>query len=236
MKPTSKSDLDNLGEWYLKSQLEIDKLVINKRYEEHKQYFVGKSCLELGPAEGVMTRNLVNDFEKITVIEGSKMLLEEIEDAKNLTKIHGLFEEVNIDETFDTIIADHIFEHVDDPDILLKKVKTWMKKESRLIIGVPNANSFHRILGEKLGMLNSRYDLNPRDLEQGHQRVYDFDTLEELVRNNGLKVIEKGGLLFKPLSFAQLEKLFDMKELEALFAVGEDFQENCSEMSLVVTL
>ena len=111
-----------------------------------------------------------------------------------------------------------------------------MKKESRLIIGVPNANSFHRILGEKLGMLNSRYDLNPRDLEQGHQRVYDFDTLEELVRNNGLKVIEKGGLLFKPLSFAQLEKLFDMKELEALFAVGEDFQENCSEMSLVVTL
>ena len=31
MKPTSKSDLDNLGEWYLKSQLEIDKLVINKK-------------------------------------------------------------------------------------------------------------------------------------------------------------------------------------------------------------
>ena len=164
-----------------------------------------------------MTRNLVNDFEKITVIEGSKMLLEEIEDAKNLTKIHGLFEEVNIDETFDTIIADHIFEHVDDPDILLKKVKTLMKKESRLIIGVPNANSsFHRILGEKLGMLNSRYDLNPRDLEQGHQRVYDFDTLEELVRNNGLKVIEKGGYCLS-LFFAQLEKLFDMKELEALF-------------------
>ena len=38
MKPTSKSDLDNLGEWYLKSQLEIDKLVINKRYEEHRQF------------------------------------------------------------------------------------------------------------------------------------------------------------------------------------------------------
>lgn len=236
MKPTSKSDLDNLGEWYLKSQLEIDKLVINKRYEEHKQYFVGKSCLELGPAEGVMTKNLVNDFEKITVIEGSKMLLDEIENAKNLTKIHGLFEEVNIDETFDTIIADHIFEHVDDPDILLKKVKTWMKKESRLIIGVPNANSFHRILGEKLGMLNSRYDLNERDHKLGHQRVFDISSLEKLVENCGFKTLTKGGLLFKPLSFKQLETLFSVEQLEALFEMGEIFHENAAELTLVVTI
>ena len=236
MKPTSKSDLDNLGEWYLKSQLELDKLVINKRYEQHKKYFIGKTCLELGPAEGVMTNNLVNDFEKITVIEGSKMLLEEIEDAKNLTKIHGLFEEVNIDEKFDTIIADHIFEHVDDPDILLKKIKTWMKKESRLIIGVPNANSFHRILGEKLGMLNSRYDLNERDYQLGHQRVFDISKLEELVESCGFKTLAKGGILFKPLSFKQLETLFSVEQLDALFEMGEIFHENASELTLVVTI
>ena len=61
MSNTSSEDLDKFGKWYLESQLDIDRLVIKKRYQEHKKYFFGTTCLELGPAEGVMTEELLND-------------------------------------------------------------------------------------------------------------------------------------------------------------------------------
>jgi SAM-dependent methyltransferase len=233
---TTKEELNTFGKWYLESQLEIDKLVIKKRYLEHKKYFIGKKCLELGPAEGIMTKLLLQDFDKVTVIEGSKMLLDKIKNNKKLEKIHGLFEEVSLNSKFDTIIADHIFEHVDNPLELLNIIKQYMKKNSRLIIGVPNANSFHRILGEKLGMLKSRYSLNNRDLEQGHQRVFDIQSLTNLVESCGYKVLFQGGLLFKPLSFKQLETLFTKTQLDAFFELGEIFQDNAAEITLVVSI
>ena len=111
-----------------------------------------------------------------------------------------------------------------------------MHKDSRLIIGVPNADSFHRILGEKLGLLKSRFDLNERDHQLGHQRVFDISSLEELVESCGFKTLTKGGLLFKPLSFKQLETLFSVDQLDALFEMGEIFYENAAELTLVVTI
>lgn len=236
MTNTSSEDLDKFGKWYLESQLDIDRLVIKKRYQEHKKYFFGNTCLELGPAEGVMTEELLNDFKELTVIEGSKYLLDQINEHEKLTKIYGLFEEVSLDKKFDTVIADHIFEHVDEPKLLLNIVKNFMHEDSRLIIGVPNADSFHRILGEKLGMLKSRFDLNERDHQQGHQRVFDISSLKELVESCGFKTIANGGLLFKPLSFKQLEDIFSIEQLDALFEMGEIFHENAAELTLVVTI
>jgi 2-polyprenyl-3-methyl-5-hydroxy-6-metoxy-1,4-benzoquinol methylase len=236
MSNSSSEELDQLGKWYIEGQLAIDKLVIRKRYEEHRKYFYGKTCLELGPAEGLMTEKLIDDFEELTVIEGSKYLLDQIKTHERLIKIHSLFEEVELEKQFDTIIADHIFEHVDNPKLLLTILRKFMHKESRLIIGVPNADSFHRILGEKLGLLSSRFELNKRDHQLGHQRVFDISSLEELVQSCGFKTLTKGGLLFKPLSFKQLETIFSFEQLDALFEMGEIFKENAAELTIVVTI
>ena len=78
--------------------------------------------------------------------------------------------------------------------------------------------------------------MNERDHQLGHQRVFDISSLEELVESCGFKTLTKGGLLFKPLSFKQLETLFSVDQLDALFEMGEIFYENAAELTLVVTI
>ena len=63
--------VDSLSSWYKDEQLDFDKQLIRFRYESYNHFFRGESCLELGPADGQMTKFLINDFKKLTVVEGS---------------------------------------------------------------------------------------------------------------------------------------------------------------------
>lgn len=74
MKSDELLRVEKLSDWYLKEQLDFDKRLIRYRYETIKPKLVGKKCLELGPAEGEMTQFLIQDFEQLTVVEGSEDL------------------------------------------------------------------------------------------------------------------------------------------------------------------
>ena len=71
-----------------------------------------------------MTQFIKNDFKSLTIIEGAKELLDKIPNEANIFKVHSLFEDYQPEKKFDTIIMEHILEHVESPDVLLKKVKT----------------------------------------------------------------------------------------------------------------
>ena len=145
--------VDSLSSWYTDVQLDFDKRLIRFRYESIKPSFNGESCLELGPADGQMTKFLIDDFKKLTVVEGSTDLLDEIPDYDNLVKVHSLFEDFQPNELFDTIILEHILEHVEDPIALMKMVKKWLSPNGKLFLGVPNGNSIHRLVAVKMGLL-----------------------------------------------------------------------------------
>lgn len=230
-------NLENIAEWYKSSQLYIDKLTIKKRFDKYKNHFIGKNnCIELGPADGVMTEYLVKYFDNVTCVDGSKKLLNLIPDYKNLDKIHSLFEQMSVSKKFDNLVADHVLEHVMSPKEVLNNFIKLMEPTSRLFIGVPNADSFHRLLGVEMGMLESKFDLNERDITLGHRRVYNQKELINELENSGLRVISTGGVMFKPLSFSQLEKQFKPKQLEAFYKLGEYFPQNCSEIYAIATL
>lgn len=197
--------VEGLAQWYLTDQLEIDKSLVRFRYLSLKPYFVGMKALELGPAEGEMTKLLLQDFELLTVVDGSSLLLNQIPDAPNLEKVHSLFETFEPKQRYHTIIMDHILEHIEHPVQLLKRAKTWGEAGGRILVGVPNANSIHRLVAEKMGLLPSRFALNERDLALGHRRVYSLELLQEDVRSAGLNAIASGGVFFKPLSNAQIQ-------------------------------
>jgi 2-polyprenyl-3-methyl-5-hydroxy-6-metoxy-1,4-benzoquinol methylase len=214
--------LKDASKWYLNGQLEFDKKLIGFRYESIRQFFVGANGLELGPAEGEMTRFLINDFESLTVVDAANDLLEMIPAHEGLTKVNSLFEEFETDQRFDCIVMDHILEHVDDPAALLDRVKQWLSPGGRVVIGVPNANSIHRLVATKMGLLDGPSSLNERDLQVGHRRVYTMDSLRQEVEESGFDVLKMGGVFLKPLSNKQIEDGWSDEMIDGFFKLGVD--------------
>jgi 2-polyprenyl-3-methyl-5-hydroxy-6-metoxy-1,4-benzoquinol methylase len=233
MNKNEKKSLNKISNWYIDQQLDFDKVLINYRFEKLKKFFIGEKCLELGPAEGEMTKKIVNEFKSVTVVDAADDLLNKIPNYSNLNKINSLFEEFNTKEKFDTIIIDHVLEHVDDPVWLLKMSSNLLNNNGRILIGVPNANSIHRLVAVKMNILNNQCDLNERDLAVGHRRVYTKETMQKDIFESGLKIIESGGIFFKPLSNSQIQKNWTNEMIEGFYKLGDDFQDFSAELYVI---
>jgi 2-polyprenyl-3-methyl-5-hydroxy-6-metoxy-1,4-benzoquinol methylase len=231
-----KKRLERASKFYLQDQLSIDRKLVLRRYRATKSYFRGKSALEMGPAEGLMTEKLLSDFESVTIVEGSRALLGAIPCHPRLRKIHSLFEEFSPQDQFDTIIMDHVLEHVEDPVRLLSLAGSWLVPNGIIIAGVPNANSLHRLAAVKMGLLKSTNQLNDRDISQGHRRVYSVDEFRNDFMSAGLTVIQKlGGVFLKPLSHSQIEETWTDPMIEAFFDLGEEFPDLAADIYIVAS-
>lgn len=225
--------VESLSDWYLKEQLDFDKRLIRFRYETIKPKLVGSKALELGSAEGEMTQFLINDFEQLTIVEGAAELLTQIPEHANLIKVHAIFEEFQPEQLFDSIIMEHVLEHVDDPVGLLSRVKKWLVPSGRLFLGVPNGNSIHRLVAVKMGLLDNPCQLNSRDHALGHRRVYTPETFRVDIEKSGLKVLEMGGVYFKPLSNGQIQEHWSEEMIRGFYELGKDFPEFAAEIYAV---
>jgi 2-polyprenyl-3-methyl-5-hydroxy-6-metoxy-1,4-benzoquinol methylase len=229
------SRVSTLSGFYLNDQLEIDKDLIAYRYQTLRPYFSGRHCLEMGPADGWMTRRLVEDFEELTVVDGSAELLAEIPSAPNLTKVHAMFEEFAPAIKFDTIIMEHILEHVEQPVDLMVQAKNWIAPGGVFLLGVPNANSLHRLAAVKMGLLCRSDELNSRDLSLGHRRVYTPAGFRADIEAAGLEIRDMGGVFLKPLSNGQIQEHWTPAMVQAFFELGKDFPEFAGEIYAVCT-
>ena len=230
-----KNKVQNSAKFYNESFLNFDFKLTELNYRTIRAFFRGKKALELGPALGHMTKYLVSDFETLHLVEGSSDLLTQIPDYDNVVKHHSYFEEFQTDIKFDTIIMGHVLEHIEKPVEILKYIYKWLSEDGILIISVPNAKSIHRLAAVEMGLLNSEYDLNERDHELGHYRVYDLQSLTKDAITAGFNVKEKGGIFFKPLSNKQIEDNWDEKMIEGFYNLGKRFPENCAEIFIICT-
>ena len=177
-----------------------------------------------------MTQYLINDFEHLTSVDGSKQLLEMIPFYKNHTKIHSFFENYKPEKKFNTIVMEHILEHVDNPVEIMNLAKSWLAEDGVMLLGVPNALSIHRLAAVKMGLLKTPDELNERDYQLGHQRVYYMETFIKDIETAGLKIIKSGGVYFKPLSNGQIENNWNEEMIDGFYELGKDFPENCAEI------
>lgn len=207
--------------------------MIQFRYRSIKRYLRGPEGLELGPAEGHMTRLLVDDFARLTVVEGAADLLLRIPNHQSLRKVHALFEDFEPDTPFNTIVMDHILEHIAEPIELLRRASAWLASDGVIIVGVPNGHSFHRLAGVKMGLLKVPTELNQRDLTLGHRRVYTRESLLADVDAAGLQTTMVGGVFFKPLSNQQIEDTWTEQMIEGFYELGKDFPEHANDLFAV---
>ena len=222
--------VDGLSTWYLEQQLDFDRRLIGFRYRSLRPHLRGPRGLELGPAEGLMTRLLLPHFERLTVVDGSLELLERIPPAPTLVKVHALFEELALPEPADTVILEHVLEHVADPVGLLRRARSFLAPGGRMILGVPNGHSLHRLVGVKMGLLEDPCALNERDHALGHRRVYTPASVERDVSAAGLRLRERWGVFLKPLSNRQMEEQWDEALIEGFYELGKDFPDHACEI------
>lgn len=228
-----KNRVEEVSDWYLKEQLDFDKRLIRGRYETLREFFIGPMGLELGPADGQMTQFLLNDFEQLTVVDGANDLLARIPESVNLLKIHSLFEDYHPAAKFNTILMEHILEHVEKPVDLLEHVKNWLEPEGRMLLGVPNGHSIHRLVAVKMALLDNPCQLNPRDIAQGHRRVYTPDTFRNDICKAGLQIETMGGVFFKPLSNQQIQDNWTEEMIQGFYELGKEFPWNAADLYAV---
>jgi 2-polyprenyl-3-methyl-5-hydroxy-6-metoxy-1,4-benzoquinol methylase len=228
-----KEHVQAISSWYFEEQLEFDKQLIRFGYQTLKPFIQGTEGLELGSADGQMTRFLVQDFAKLTIVDGASELLASIPDIPNLLKIHSLFEEFQPNQKYNTIVMSHILEHVEQPIMLLQQAKKWLAPQGRILAIVPNGHSIHRLVAVKMGLLSQPCELNSRDHALGHRRVYTPDSFRQDIEAAGLGIENIGGIFFKPLSNQQIEDNWTEEMIQGFYELGKDFPENAAEIFTV---
>lgn len=146
---------------------------------------------------------------------------------------HALFELFETAETFDAIEMGFVLEHVEDPALVLARFRRFLRPEGALFVAVPNARSLHRQVGRAAGLLDDVYRLSEHDLQLGHRRYYDLDSLTALASGAGFQIVRVEGIQMKPATTAQLESLALPPHVErAFFEVGVDYPDLCNALLL----
>jgi len=170
-------------------------------------------------------RDLLPSLDSYTVVEGSRAILDDFAARRavpaGVELVHSMFEEFEPAGAPDAIEIGFVLEHVDDPAALLRRCASWLAPGGTAIVVVPNARSLHRLIGRAAGLLDNLHRLSAQDLELGHQRYFDLDSLVAVVVKAGLRIRLVEGVMLKPITTGQLAALaLPPAVLDALFQVG----------------
>ena len=187
-----------------------------------------------GKILSMLNENLISEYE---IIEGSEDIMNKflqerahLKEDSRFNIHHSYFENFQSSKKFDAIEMGFVLEHVDDPGQIVKHFKQFLSPNGIIFISIPNAKSLHRLIGHEAGLLKNMYELSQYDLELGHQRYFDFDSIQELVLSSGLQIKRSAGLMLKPITGKQMEILeWNQDIFQALLTIGEKYPEisNC---------
>lgn len=198
-----------------------------------KRYLSGKKILEIGPADGYMTRGLANDFD-LTLVEPSETLCQKLRLLFPQARvINSLVENFTPSECFDGILLCHVLDHVRDPQEIVRRAAGWLNSGGKIIAIAPNSDSLHRQAAVQMGLLPAANAFSERDQTQGKRRIFNREEFRHLFSNAGLNIEFFGGYWLKPLSNRQIEEQWTPEMIAAFFALGERYPEIAAEMYLV---
>ena len=202
---------------------------------------VGDWFLDIGCGVGQFTPMYLFKWKYVVGLDPNEEYLNIARKANNkVTYIQDYGETFETPTRFDTITMNMLLEHVDDPIALLVNCRKHLSNKGRIIVQVPNSRSITRRLGVLMGLIDSTNNISEKEKEfYGHKRVYTMKTLIADCEKAGLRVIKKGGILYKPLPNEMLLKLckeygneWKDKFLRALVKFGEDRPEECANLYL----
>jgi 2-polyprenyl-3-methyl-5-hydroxy-6-metoxy-1,4-benzoquinol methylase len=203
-------------------------------------HFAGRRALEMGCYKGEFTKLLLERFAEVSAIEASPELLAAARAATagRARFLAGTFEEIALAERYDAVFLVHTLEHLDDPRRVLRRVRDWLAEDGRLFLVVPNANAASRQIAVAMGLVAHNAAVTEGERAHGHRRTYALDTLEEEAAAAGLKVVARGGVMFKALANFQFDRalaagIVDEAYLEGCYRLGMRYPDLCASIYLV---
>ncbi|HJV70861.1 methyltransferase domain-containing protein [Ideonella sp.] len=136
----------------------------------------------------------------------------------------------------DLVIVSGVIHETAEPEALLRAALRWLKPGGHLLVSVPNALSFHRLLAVQMGLIGSPEALSDRNRLLGQPRVYRPEDLRELVAPLGLAEVALDGYLFKPFTHAQMALLLPSlgeRGVQGLIELGQHFPMQAAEIALL---
>ncbi|MCX6706174.1 MAG: class I SAM-dependent methyltransferase, partial [Candidatus Woesebacteria bacterium] len=108
-----------------------------KRVNLISEFVSGGKMLEVGSATGVMLKLFAKRGWDALGIEPSGSCQEA--KKKGLRVLNVTFEDSKLPKDyFDLVVLNHTLEHMDNPEWVIKKIKTFLKDEGIIFIDVPN--------------------------------------------------------------------------------------------------
>lgn len=231
----NKHDLDYIAENSL-FLVKTGILMQDHSFNIIKRFFTkDHSVLELGPAEGIMTKRFTSYFKSVDVLEGSKVFCEKLRNEFNDINVYNsYFENFDTEKKYSLIILGHVLEHVDDPVLILNKIKKFLTEDGKIFVAVPNANSLHRQAAVIMKLLDTETSMSPKDYHHGHKRVFTPMTFKECFNSASLNIEHFGGYWIKPLSDAQLED-WPEETINAFMKLGELYPDIAAENYIIAS-
>lgn len=198
-----------------------------------KRHLVGRKILDVGPADGYMTRGLVKDFD-LTLIEPSETNCRKLKQSFPQAQIVcSLVEDFVPSERFDNILLCHLLDHVREPAEVVRRVGGWLSPHGKIIAISPNSESLHRQAAVRMGLLPAANAFSERDQVQGKRKIFNREEFRQLFSAAGLEIELFGGYWLKPISDRQIDQQWTPEMIDAFFALGERYPEIAAEMYLI---
>jgi glycosyltransferase involved in cell wall biosynthesis len=150
----------------------------------------GKKILELGVGDASLTKRLKGNGAVIDGVEFDKVYIEQADPycerifSGDLNKIETL----NLDNDYDIIVAADILEHLIDPEYVLSKLKTNLKKDGLLVVSLPNVANIY----VRMSLLFGRFNYHSKGLlDKTHLHFYTISTASSMLAKTGWKITGK---------------------------------------------
>jgi hypothetical protein len=138
-----------------------------------------------------------------------------------------------VPEGYEAVLLSGVVHETSMPLALLASAAALLKRDGHILVSVPNAHSFHRLLAVEMGLIASPAELSRKNRLLGQPAVYTRASLCELLREAGLVPLTFEGYLFKPFANDQMVAIQEMLPdgiIDALDSLGRAFPDNAAEI------
>lgn len=149
----------------------------------------GKNVLELGCADGFISRHLKERGCKVTAIEIDAEAAERARQCCDRLLVYDLNRPDWINQVgsgFDTVLCGDVLEHLLNPGNVLRQIRRILADNGKVIICLPNVAH----LRVRLKLFVGRFEYEPTGiLDVTHLRFYTFKTARGMIESAGYKIV-----------------------------------------------
>ncbi len=147
----------------------------------------GIKILELGVGDASLTKRLHEAGAEVTGVDIDEEAAEIARPYCEKLLISNLddFESVQLEGVYDMVIAADVLEHLRDPEVVLSKLKRFVKRDGWLVVSLPNVVNLY----VRLNVLLGRFPYHSKGiLDRTHLHFYTLKSAESMLKKTGWHV------------------------------------------------